>query len=283
MIAVSTLAFAEQSSIEDIIAVAQEQRWALEFTSSFPFQENVDRIFRQASVPRLPHNYFPPPAEPFVLNLASTDPDTRERSMAHCQQGIRLAQEAKSPFYAAHAGFCLDPHPHQLGHPLEVDQPFDRAVHWELFLDAVRNILAETQSTGVTFLIENNVLASFNLSPQGDNPLLCATPEEMISLVKTIDHERFGLLLDTAHLKVSAATLGFDLHTAVHDLQPYIKGIHHSDNDGQSDTNDPLYEDYWFAPFMPAFRDLTHVLEVKRRPIPDLHRMIQLLTQWQDE
>ena len=283
MIAISTLAFLEQYSVEEIIAVAQDHGWMLEFTSSFPYREGVDLVFRQATVARLPHNYFPPPAAPFVLNLASTDPKIRERSIAHCQQGIRLAAEADSPFYAAHAGFCLDPSPHQLGHPLEIAQSFHRPVHWDLFLNSIRSILATTQSTQVPFLIENNVLASFNLTSKGGNPLLCVDAGEIISLVKAVDDERFGLLLDTAHLKVSSCTLGFDLEAAVRDLQPFVKGIHHSDNDGQTDTNDPLDENYWFAPWIPAFRHLTHVLEVKRRPIVDIQRMIQLLTQWQNE
>ena len=129
----------------------------------------------------------------------------------------------------------------------------------------------------VDFYIENNVIAAFNIDKLGQNPLLCCDDKEMVQLVKEVNHANFGILLDTAHLKVSAQTLGFGLDAAMQSLFLITKAIHHSDNDGKVDSNNILPDDYWFLPYMAFFKNIVHVIEVKKLSLPALYKQYQLL------
>jgi sugar phosphate isomerase/epimerase len=129
----------------------------------------------------------------------------------------------------------------------------------------------------VNLLIENNVLAPFNLPSSRKNPLLCVSADECLELIHEISHPRLGLLLDTGHLNVSAKTLGFDLDLAVKKLAPHVQALHHSDNDGVEDTNHPLSVHYWFLPWMPLYAQATHILEVHDQSIAAIAEQRMLL------
>jgi sugar phosphate isomerase/epimerase len=257
----STTVF-RRTPIEELIGRARAAGLALEFSSGIPFHAGMKEIFLRCDLKRLPHNYFPAPAEPFVLNLASLDPAIRRRSVEHCRQGLELASESGAPFFSVHAGLCLDPDPSQLGHQLDVERPFQREKNWAAFLDSLSGLIREADDLGVGLLVENNVLASFNLPSSGQNPLLCVDPAECLRLLREVDHTRLGLLLDTAHLKVSSGTLGFSAAEGVQALAPFVQALHHSDNDGLTDSNQAISASYWFLQWMPLFSQAVHVLEV---------------------
>ena len=61
------------------------------------------------------HNYFPPPKESFVFNLASADKYLSERSVQHVQSAMRLAVDLGRPVYSFHAGFRINPTTTELG------------------------------------------------------------------------------------------------------------------------------------------------------------------------
>lgn len=276
-IAVSTLALVGLPA-EAIIEKAQKNNWALEFSSGMPYRADMEELFLSAAVKRYAHNYFPAPEIPFVLNLGSANEAIRSRSIEHCFTGLHLSKKANSPFFSAHAGFCVDPHPDELGRKLALSSAFDREKHWRIFIDAVQVICKEAFRLGLNFLIENNVLAKVNIHPNGSNPLLCCDAEEMLRLVKEIDHSNFGLLLDTAHLKVSANTLGFDKDEAVKKIEKHLQCIHHSDNDSTFDTNEKLPADYWFLKHLRLFNNIVHVLEVKKLTEAEISQQLNLLT-----
>jgi sugar phosphate isomerase/epimerase len=261
-IAISTVAFRGQS-MGEIIEIAKKEHWMIEFSSGMPYSSNLMDQYLNADIPRMLHNYFPPPEKPFVLNLASKDESIHKKSIQHCKQGLFLAKKTNGPYYSAHAGFCGDPKPEELGHTIKFDPNFDRELYWQNFIQAIGEILDYANELDVDFLIENNVCAKFNVVGANRNPLLCADPEEIKKLFTDIKHPRLGLLLDTGHLQVSANTLEFDKYEAVQEMTSLIKGIHHSENNGVVDNNEKLDYDYWFLKFMNAFSDLIHVLEVK--------------------
>ncbi len=272
---ISTIAFRGQS-IEKAIEICQQENWALEFSSGLPHRADMVKVYEQCPVERMSHNYFPAPEIPFVLNLASSNENIRRTSIEHCKLGLRLSAQAEAPFYAAHAGFCVDPDPAELGRKIEVKKDYDRNEHWKLFIKSVQEILEVADSLNMDFLIENNVIIAMNV--QGNTqPLLCVDAEEMHQLVIDIQHPRLGILLDTAHIKVSANTMKFNLAKAMKKIQPHIKGIHHSDNDGQFDTNEKITENYWFFDYMHNYQQLVHVLEVKALNTEEIHQQLKLL------
>jgi len=276
--AVSTVAFAGQP-IEEIIDQVRPKPYRLEFSSGLPYRADMEQVYRNADIRRLPHNYFPAPAEPFVVNLASLNTGIRRKSIDLCTKGLELAKLSGAPFFAAHAGFCIDPDPNQLGKQLNQTEPFDRATNMDLFVKSLAEVLATAARLQVPFCIENNVVAAMNVRADGSNPLFCGAPVETVELMQAMNNRHLGLLLDTGHLKVSASTLGFDADEAVQMLRPHIMGLHHSDNDGQYDTNEPITPSYWFLKHMPYFAELLHVLEVKKQTHEAIDAQLALLQQ----
>lgn len=274
---VSTTAF--NSNLDRAIAASKKYGVALEFGSAIPHSSSLEATYRKLDIPRLPHNYFPAPSEGFVLNLASPDPLLRERSLAHCAKGIELARASNAPFYAAHAGFCIDPNPEDLGQDWDLGIEYDSAEAYHAFCSSVRVLSDQASQQDVKFLVENNVVTPNNVDEQGNTPLLLTRPQGIKTFFQDIDQPSTGLLLDTGHLKVTAQTFGFDIHEAVQQLHPYIRGIHHSDNNGKADTNSPIEADYWFLEHMTTFKEVPHVLEVKNQSVPEILRQIDILTQ----
>ncbi len=273
---VSTLAFTGQSR-EGIVSIAKENGWMIEFSSSFPHQDDMEEFFINADIKRLAHNYFPAPANPFVLNLASSNDTIREQSIKHCIRGLELAQKSEGLCFSAHAGFCIDPDPMQLGKKLDVNVPIERGKNWEIFIASVKTIVDKAERLGLSFYIENNVTAHFNLRNDGQEVLFCSRAEEMIRLCEEINSDNFGLLLDTAHLKVSSLALEFDIVQAVKKIKPHVKYVHHSDNDGKKDTNDSISAEYWFLPWLKEFKKSIHILEVKNIDEGQIKEQLALL------
>jgi sugar phosphate isomerase/epimerase len=273
---VSTAAFG--SDVSKAVKAGREYDLAIEFGSGIPYWPEMAERYENIDIPRIPHNYFPAPKNPFVLNLASQNEDIRVRSVKHCLQGLRLAKRSGAPFYAAHAGFCVDPHPSELGGDIEVETEYDKEMGFEVFRESVLQVAQEAEKVEVPFLIENNVVLPENADKQKNTPLLCSTPSEIRSFMRGVDHSWVGLLLDTGHLKVSARTLGFNLEEAVEEICSYVRGIHHSDNDALRDSNRGLTESYWFLPFIEEFRGIPHVLEVADQSIDSILRQVDLIT-----
>ena len=275
-ILVSSLAFAGKNA-EEMIEVCTQENFNLEFSSGLPYREDMEDVFLNCTPLKFAHNYFPAPKVPFVLNLASDHEAIRRRSIEHCVNGIILSYKVGARFFSAHAGFCIDPSPEELGNPLSRKKIKNRSEHWENFISSLKEIFIQTHWTNTCFLIENNVLAKMNLYEDGTNPLFCCDPDEINRLIREMNEPRLGILLDTGHLKVSANTLGFHLKNAVKEIEKNLIGIHHSDNNGEFDTNEQIDENYWFLPFMKNFGHLTHVIEVKKINKKQIRDSIRLL------
>jgi sugar phosphate isomerase/epimerase len=93
----------------------------IELSSGVPYAKDLVEVVRsrRSEFRFLVHNYFPPPPNPFVLNIASSNPAVLKSSIDHCLSAIRVAAELGAPFYSVHAGYALDPKITDLGRPLE--------------------------------------------------------------------------------------------------------------------------------------------------------------------
>jgi len=272
---ISTIAF-KSIDIEEIILIAKNNNFAIEFSSGIPFHHKMEEIYSNCTLKRIPHNYFPAPKIPFVLNLASSNSEIRELSINHCIQGLKLALNSSSPFYSAHFGFCIDPDPWELGKKINYQNNFDKNINLNYFLDSLLKILKEAEKLQVPFLIENNVITKSNLN-NGINPLLGCSSYEINQIFEIIKSDYLGLLLDTAHLKVSCNTLDLNIDDELVNISPLIKAIHHSDNDGQVDNNGSLSENYWFLKFINKYKKIPHILEVGNLSIDEINNQIKIL------
>jgi sugar phosphate isomerase/epimerase len=232
----------------------------------------------------LVHNYFPPPPEPFLLNLASRDAELLERSRAHCRAAIDLSQELGGPVYAAHGGYSADLAPKLLGRPeLQAALPPGTFASPDethaVVVESARELAQHAARRGVRFLVENHSLAA-PAGETGRRLLPMVTPEELVRLCADVDVPGFGLLVDVGHLKVSAAALGFDPHAALDALAPHVGALHLSDNDGVTDLHRPFGDDAWFLPRLRDFPEVCVTIEVGRSDVRTILDVRDTVLRW---
>jgi len=181
----------------------------------------------------LVHNYFPPPKENFVLNLASLDDVIFERSLRHLRKAIRLTRLLGSDKFGFHAGFYVDINVDEIGKAISANHLCNTKQSYERFCNGFNLIKSESEE--IQIYIENNVYSKTNFNIYGlQNPFMLTSFEEYKELQQHID---FKLLLDVAHLYVSSRTLGFDFDSHFDQMIMETDCVHLSDNDGYHDQN----------------------------------------------
>ena len=206
------------------------------------------------------HNYFPPQEKPFVLNLSSLNEELSRLSVDYYKEAMTWAVALGSDVYSFHPGSLVDLHVDELGQKIEKRKLFDRQKATERLVNNVKELSRFASENGLHLFVENNVLTRSNFLEFGDDPLLMTTPEETRFLMEQFPGN-VSLLIDVAHLKVSAHTLGFQPARMFEACDKWIKGYHLSDNDGTADSNEAVRDDSWFWPSLR--KDLDYcVLEV---------------------
>lgn len=222
------------------------------------------------------HNYFPPPAKPFVLNLASYDPVVFQQSLAHIKKGIEWALELDNPVYSFHAGFLFDPKPIDLGKQIEKQPLADREKTLDLFIKRVKDLASEYKESGLTLLVENNVLSNKNLSNFGGDPFLLTQSLESNHFMNEMP-ENVKLLIDVAHVKVTASSLKFEPEKMLNECANWTYAYHLSDNDGITDSNSPVTSESWFWPYLKKNVEF-YVLEVYNISANELLQQVSLVS-----
>ncbi len=197
------------------------------------YEEDLLELKDKYNLSYLVHNYFPPPKEDFVLNLASLDDAIFERSLAHFRKAIRLASLLGADKFGFHAGFYVDISVEEIGKAISASNLSNTKQAYERFCSGFN--LIKNESKEVEIYIENNVYSKTNFDIyEQQNPLMLTSPAEYRELQQHID---FKLLLDVAHLYVSSQTLGFDFDSHLDQMIMETDYIHLSDNDGCHDQN----------------------------------------------
>jgi len=195
------------------------------------------------------HNYFPPSEYPFVFNLASMDKDIVKKSMAHAKRSIDLSSLVKSKYYSFHAGYLIDPIVDELGKKINRRRVNDRQESKLIFIERVNELSRYAANQNVRLMIENNVLSHNNYHEFKQNPLLMVDQDETEEIIEKTDSNT-GLLIDVAHLKVSANTLDFSSEQYLRHFKDMVSAYHFSDNQGLEDSNDLIDNDSWFWPYI---------------------------------
>jgi sugar phosphate isomerase/epimerase len=220
------------------------------------------------------HNYFPPPKKPFVMNLASDDTDIINKTINHIKRGIDISSGLGINIYSFHAGYLLDPGINELGKKVKKKKLLDRTDGLNRFIDNVNSLGIYAKKMNTILLIENNVLSNNNYKHFRMNPFLMVEEKECAYVMqKTMDN--VFLLVDLAHVKVSSASLGFDKIKFLESVDPWIRAYHLSDNDGLSDSNQPVRKDSWFWSYLKKDFDYCS-LEVYGKSTLDLVEQLKL-------
>lgn len=179
------------------------------------------------------HNYFPPPREPLVVNLASPDDSIRAKSIEHLRENIRLSRLLGADRISFHAGFFIQVDVAKIGQELRTTVLAERQAALDRFCQSYTQVahLAD----GLPAYVENNVYSRSNHNNYGSKlPLMLLHYQDFLELREKID---FPFLLDLGHLKVSCNTLGLDFHDQLTKLFPHAGYLHLSDNDGHEDLH----------------------------------------------
>ena len=197
------------------------------------YEEDIFDLKEKYNLNYLVHNYFPPPRNDFMLNLASLDDAIFEKSLAQLHKAIRLARLLGTNKFGFHAGFYVDIGVKEIGKAFSVRPLCDTEQADETFRKGFN--LIKDESKGIDVYIENNIYSKTNFNIYGlQNPLMLTSPAEYKELQQHID---FKLLLDIAHLYVSSQTLCFDFDSHLDKMTMETDYIHLSDNDGYHDQN----------------------------------------------
>lgn len=222
------------------------------------------------------HNYFPPPADPFVLNLASADASIRQRSLDFVSNALVLSARLSAPFYSVHAGFITDPTAFgttSFIFPMPTTRDESRFA-MRRFIESLGVVAKHVQQLGVQLLIENQPC-----SQELRGKILLQTAAEFKELFQNLPSQNLGILLDTGHLNVSAHTLGLDRIAFVDQVAPYIRAFHVHDNDGMVDIHQPVQAGSWVLDILrrPEFAQLPLVVEAKFKNVNELRDHVNWL------
>ena len=197
------------------------------------YEDDIFDLKNKYNLNFLVHNYFPPPKEDFVLNLASLDDTIFERSIAQLRKAIRLARLLGTDKFGFHAGFYVGINVGEIGKAISAGHLCNTKQAYERFCNGFN--LIKKESRKIQIYIENNVYSKTNFNVYGlQNPFMLISPAEYRELQQHID---FKLLLDVAHLYVSSRSLGFDFASHLDQMTMETDYIHLSDNDGWHDQN----------------------------------------------
>lgn len=184
------------------------------------------------------HNYFPPPIQHGVINLASSTRSIYDQSVSIIQKAYELVSCGLAECYSFHAGFCFDMKVEDLGVSVSREALTFISMN-EGYTNFVKNVTFLNEKHSHDIIIENNVVSRANYLRQSGNRFLLTDSKGFFEMKNDLN---FELLLDLAHLKVSSNTLGLDFEVEFENLFHNSDYIHVSDNDGLSDLNLPIKE-----------------------------------------
>lgn len=188
------------------------------------------------------HNYFPPPQENFVLNLASLNKDIYEKSFNHVKKALELSARIGADKFAVHAGFLIDIPLNEIGHSVSNRQLFSEDKAKSQFFEAVKQLKLIADKHNIKLYIENNVVSAQNFKNFGNtNPFFICSQNDAEELKESVPG--VPILIDLAHLKVSCKSLNLNFEEQADYFLNSTDYIHLSDNDGLSDSNKEILED----------------------------------------
>jgi sugar phosphate isomerase/epimerase len=243
---VSTGAFKPQALGEILDAAATLGIRHIELSSGVAAAPDLVNIVmeRRHAFRFLVHNYFPPAARPFLLNLASPSEEIGARSMAMCRAAVDLCAAVGAPFYSVHCGFTFDAVDGAcLGNAKQLTLPrisMDEAMAH--FIRRITALCRYGESKGVDIAVENNVIAAFGLLDGGNQLCLGADLEGLSAIFDQVADDALRLLFDVGHAMVNQNTIAADMGVIMDTFAELIVAVHVSDNDGHSDENRPLSE-----------------------------------------
>ena len=200
------------------------------------FENDILELKEKYNLNFICHNYFPPPKDHFVLNLASLDNNIYNKTFNHLKKAIELSKKLGAKKFGFHAGFFVDIKVNQIGKKIAKEKLADKWISTDRFCDGFNKL--ECLAGNLKLYVENNVFSAINAETyNSDNFFMLTNYKEYNILKKKIN---FSLLLDIAHLKVSANSLGINFEKELELMLSVSDYVHISDNNALHDLNHKL-------------------------------------------
>ena len=112
-----------KSNIAEVVTLYGERGIKnIELSGGTDFYEGIEDDLRALSgkynLTYACHAYFPPPREPFVVNLASCNDKIYRQSIEHYEKCIRMLKRIDCKFLSVHAGFMVEVGTNEIGRKL---------------------------------------------------------------------------------------------------------------------------------------------------------------------
>lgn len=210
-------------------------------TDYYPMiEQDLKNLKEKSNLQYACHAYFPPPKEPFVVNLASCNDRIYKRSIEHYELCIEMMCRLGCRTLSVHAGFLVEINESEIGGKLGRNVVYDEKEAYERFCTAFNYIQKLCTTNSIKLFLENNVLSAENYQQFNYHNYMMMT--DYRSIMKMKEMLDFSLLLDLGHLYVSTNTLGLDYTKECDKLKEFVKWIHISENNGIFDEHKPLLE-----------------------------------------
>ncbi len=246
----------------------------IEFSSGI-YEKKILNKIKKLKLNSQIHNYFPVPKRPFIINLASTNNSIYKQTLNHLKRSINFSRKINAEYFSFHAGFLVDPSIRDFGKSLSRNITNDHNKSLRLFIERVNYLAKYAKKKQVKLLLENNVITKKNLSRFDKNPFLMSDYADTMKIMKKCS-KNVGLLIDVAHLKVSAKTLNFNPQNYLIKLKKFIKAYHLSENNGLADENKNVLKKSWFWKFIKKDAAFC-TLELKNLSLSNVKKQIKLV------
>lgn len=248
-----------KGDVFDVLDLYEEAGFRnVELGSSHPHNERISpAAIAEYDFGFMVHNYFPPPREPFIVNIASQNRAILKRSVVQLKTGIDFCDKLGVPLFTFHSGFRSDP---DLNLRFKTDRTAPHGTAIKTTIQSLIEINGYAEDRGIRTAIENNVLADF----------MCEY-REFERLFREIGSDNLGILLDLGHLNVTANTLGFDADEFIRRSKDRVFAVHLHENNGKVDEHRCPKEGDWSLEIVDKyFRDIPVVLECRSRNIKEV-------------
>ena len=265
------------NAINQALALVREGFTKIELSGGSHIPNLEERLSELSSLAEavMLHNYFPPPKEPFVFNLASENQEVIVRSMALAKIAIDKSAICGAKYYAVHAGFLFDPAVSDLGNAIGKSKLRPRDEGLEEFRRNILVLAKYANEKKVKLLVENNVISAANFLSFGCNPFLLASGQEIVDFFTNIGSE-VGFLLDVGHLSVSSNVLSEPREYFLKGFSDFINGYHLHENGRDSDQHLKIGENSWFMPLLNKEVDFA-TLEIHSQNFTEIKNSLEIL------
>ena len=224
---------------------------------------------------KVTHNFFPAAKDSnFVMNIASSDPVIRKKSLSHAKYCIEFSADIGSSVYTIHPGFTAMANVNKVDKKTYdfnfMEEKVDRRVAFSHMVKSLDILVETAKKNGVKLAIETEG----SLTKPGI--LLMERIEECNELF-SIFTESLYLNFNLAHTRFASVEHGYDIADFIKSFYSKIALVEISHNNGKIDQHLPLIDNSYVFDYLPLLPNVPHILEFRNSTTDQINNSIRLM------